>query len=890
MNIVLVALTLQNSLPGVVPADTVRPELRHGERIPPYVAIAHAARDIDLDGRLDEPEWQAAQIATGFTQRVPEDGSEPTERTEVRILFDGSALYIGARMYDTDPEEIARRLGRRDSYTSSDLFWASIDSYHDHRTAFVFAVNPAGVRRDEIATSDNHHGDMSWDPVWDVATRVDSLGWVAEMRIPFSQIRFATDAELIWGVNFRRDIFRKNEVAWWSWVPNTEQGYVSHFGHVTGLRDIPQPRRLEMLPYTVATSDHQEGVDPANPFNDGNQQDVTVGMDLKYGVTSDLTLDATVNPDFGQVEADPAVVNLSAFETYFEERRPFFVEGANLFQFGAGSGGFVFGAPQLFYSRRVGRAPSAPAWEPGGYVDNPTATRIIGAAKLSGKTGGWSIGFMDAVTAREHARVQLEDGNYETRPVEPLANYGVVSLRKDLRNGASGIGAMATTVHRSLNEDRFGFLRSAAYSGGMDYFHRFGDNQFALNGSFSASHIRGDPLAISLAQRSSSRYFQRPDQDYVSVDTTATSMTGYAGSLQLGKVAGNWLYATDLYAYSPGFEINDAGFETTVDRIFHGVRVNRRWLQPGRVFRRFNVNATFANSWNFGGTRQWTSAYFGLGGQLRNYWQFNIGGNYNLGGLSDKSTRGGPLMENPTGWGTSGFIGTDFRKPVSLAVFADYSQNRYGGTGGGIGTEINLRPTGALTLSLAPSFNTSHAIGMYVTQRRDETAAATYGGRYLFSELEQKSLDLSIRVNWALSPDLSIQLWAQPFIATGDYEGFKELAQPRTFNFMRYGVDGNSTIDFDEESNLYTVDPDGPSGPAETITFYNPDFSVRSLRSNLVLRWEYMPGSTLFLVWNHGRSGSSSDPRFRMREGMRDLWRDDQQNTFLIKLNYWINM
>ena len=890
MNIVLAVLAIQNSLPGVVPADTVRPELRHGERIPPYVAIAHAAQDIDLDGRLDEPEWQVAQIATGFTQRMPEDGLEPTERTEVRILFDGSALYIGARMYDSDPEAIARRLGRRDSYTSSDLFWASIDSYHDHRTAFVFAVNPAGVRRDEIATSDNHHGDMSWDPVWDVATRVDSLGWVAEMRIPFSQIRFATDAELIWGMNFRRDIFRKNEVAWWSWVPNTEQGYVSHFGHVTGLRDIPQPRRLEMLPYTVATSDHREGVDPANPFNDGNQQDVTVGMDLKYGVTSDLTLDATVNPDFGQVEADPAVVNLSAFETYFEERRPFFVEGANLFQFGAGSGGFVFGAPQLFYSRRVGRAPSAPAREPGGYVDNPTATRIIGAAKLSGKTGGWSIGFMDAVTAREHARVQLEDGNYETRPVEPLANYGVVSLRKDLRNGASGIGAMATTVHRSLSDERFSFLRSAAYSGGMDYFHRFGDNQFALNGSFSASHIRGGPQAIGLAQLSSSRYFQRPDQDYVSVDTTATSMTGYAGSLQLGKVAGNWLYATDLYAYSPGFEINDAGFETTVDRIFHGIRVNRRWLQPGKVFRRFNVNATFANSWNFGGTRQWTSAYFGLGGQLRNYWQFEVGGNYNLGGLSDKSTRGGPLMESPAGWGTSGFIGTDFRKPVSLAVFADYSQNQYGGAGGGIGTEINLRPTGALTLSLAPSFNTSHAIGMYVTQRRDETAAATYGGRYLFSELDQKSLDLSIRINWALSPDLSIQLWAQPFIATGDYEGFKELEQPRTFDFMQYGVDGSSTIDLDEESNLYTVDPDGPNGPAETITFYNPDFSIRSLRSNLVMRWEYMPGSTLFLVWNHGRSGSSSDPQFRMGDGIKDLWRDDQQNTFLIKLNYWLNM
>ncbi len=890
MNLAILTLALQHAQPGILPADTVRPELRHDNRIPPYVAVAQAAHDINLDGRLDEPEWLAAEIATGFTQILPEDGTEPTEQTEIRILYDRSAVYIGARMYDSEPALIARRLGRRDSYTSSDLIWVSIDSYHDHRTAFVFAVNPAGVRHDEITTNDDQHGDTSWDPVWDVATRVDSLGWVAEMRIPFSQIRFATDVELIWGMNFRRDIFRKNEAARWSWVPNTEQGYASQFGHVVGLQDIPQPRRLEMLPYTVATSDHQEGVDPANPFNDGNRQDVTVGMDLKYGVTSDLTLDATVNPDFGQVEADPAVVNLSAFETYFEERRPFFVEGANLFQFGAGSGGFTYGAPQLFYSRRVGRAPSAPASEPGGYVDNSTATRILGAAKLSGKTGGWSVGVLDAVTRREHARVQLEDGSFTTLPVEPLANYGVVSLRKDLRNGSSGIGAMATTVHRDLSDDRFTFLRSAAYSGGMDFFHRFGNNQFAINGSFSASHIGGDPHAIALAQRSSSRYYQRPDQDYVSLDTNATSLTGYATSLQAGKVAGNWLYATDLYAYSPGFEVNDAGFETTVDRIFNGIRVNRRWLQPGRVFRRFNVNATWAQSWNFGGTRQWSSAYLGFSGQFRNYWQFSIGSEYNIGGLSDKSTRGGPLMENPNGWGTHGLVATDFRKPVAIAVFADYSRNQYGGTGGGIGTEIELRPTGALTLSLAPGFNRMHAVGMYVTQQPDVTATATYGGRYLFSELDQTSLDLSIRVNWALSPDLSIQLWAQPFIATGDYDGFKELQQPKTFHFLRYGVDGTSTIDFDEENNLYTVDPDGADGPAPPITFSNPDFSVRSLRSNLVLRWEYLPGSTLFLVWNHGRSGYSSDPRFQMREGLRDLWRDDQQNTFLIKVNYWINL
>ena len=889
MHPVILLLALQNSQPGIVPADTVRPELRHNGRIPPYVAVAYAAQDVRLDGRLDEPEWQAAQVATGFTQILPEDGAEPSERTEVRVLYDRGAIYIGARMYDSEPGAIASRLGRRDSYTSSDLFWVSIDSYHDHRTSFVFSVNPAGVRGDEITTNDDGEGDDSWDPVWEVATRIDSLGWVAEMRIPFSQLRFASTGELIWGMNFRRDVFRKNEAMRWSWMPNTEQGYASNFGHIIGLQDIPQPRRLEMLPYTVVTSDFQEGADPSNPFNDGSLQTATVGLDLKYGLTSDLTLDATVNPDFGQVEADPAVVNLSAFETYFEERRPFFVEGANIFQFGAGSGGFTYGAPQLFYSRRVGRAPSAPASEAGGYVDNPMATSILGATKLSGKTGGWSIGLLDALTAREYAQIQLADGSRDSRPVEPLTNYGVLSLRKDMRGGASGIGIMATTVHRDLSDDRFTFLRSSAYAGGVDYFHRFGNNQFAINGSLSASHIRGDPEAITLAQRSSSRYYQRPDQDYVSLDSTATSMTGYAASLQAGKVAGNWLYATDFYAYSPGFEINDAGFETTVDQIFSGIRLNRRWLRPGSVFRRFTVSATMANMWNFGGVRSWTSFYAGVSGQLRNYWQVSLGASYDIAGFSDKATRGGPLMANSDGWAVNGFVGTDFRKAVSTAVSSYYARDEHGGWNANIGTEINVRPTGALTLSLAPSLNKSHLAGMYVTQRGDETAAATFGRRYLFSELDQTSLDLSIRMDWALSPNLSVQLWAQPFIATGDYEGFKELAAPRTFDFLTYGVDGNSTIAFDDAEGVYTVNPDG-DGPAPAITFYNPDFSIRSLRSNLVVRWEYLPGSTLFLVWNHGRSGYSSDPTFRLGSGLRDLWNDDQQNTFLLKLNYWISM
>jgi hypothetical protein len=828
-------------------------------------------------------------MAADFTQLRPEDGTTPTERTEVRVVYDGDALYIGVRMFDSNPGGIDGQLTRRDNFTPSDAFWVDIDSYHDHRTSFQLGVNAAGVRWDGLASNDNGHADLSWDPVWSVATETDSLGWVAEMRIPFSQLRFSGEDEPVWGINFSRDINRKNERTRWAWRPNEETGYASRFGHLEGLRDLPQPRRLELLPYTVAKSDYTEGADPSNPFNDGSLYNVTGGFDLKYGVTSDLTIDATVNPDFGQVEADPAVVNLTAFETFFEERRPFFVEGSNLFQFGAGSGGFIFGAPQLFYSRRIGRAPSGSVYEASGYVDTPVSTSILGAAKLSGQTDGWSIGVMSAITDRELARIERADGTRATEPVEPLANHSVLSLRKDLRGGSSGIGAMATGVNRRLDDNAFTNLSSSAYTGGFDFFHRFADNQFAVNGTVSASHTRGDPAAMVRAQRSSARYYQRPDQGYVSLDSSATSLSGYATSFQAGKVAGNWTYGTDFFAYSPGFEVNDAGFQTETDEIFHGIRLGRRWLDPGKVFRQANINATWAQAWNFGGTRTMRSAYFGVNGQFLNYWNVGLNGNLRFRDMTDDATRGGPLMRHPSVWSTNGFVATDYRRPLSLVGFLYYAENDEGGYGVGGGGNINLRPTGAMSFTISPSYDRSHAMGFYVTQRADSTATATFGHRYLFSELIQTSLDLTIRMDLALSPDLSIQLYAQPFVAAGDYQAFKEFETPRTFDFIHYGVDGNSTLTLDEETNVYTVDADG-DGPAAPIQFDNPDFRFRSLRSNLVLRWEYIPGSTLFLVWNHGQSFYANDPEFRVFEELGDLFGDDQQNTFVVKLNYWLSL
>ena len=856
-------------------------------RPPPLVARAVRTTTAVpvLDGRMDEAAWQQVPPITGFTQVLPVDGGEPSEPTEVRVTYDADALYVVARMFDREPAAIARRLGRRDSETSSDLFRVSIDSYHDHRTAFEFAVNAAGVRSDMLSANDRSYGDSSWDPVWEAAVSVDSLGWVAEIRIPFSQLRFSRDPEQTWGINFTRQIFRKNETVRWTWARNTEQGYASLFGHLEGLRDIPQPKRLEALPYSVASADFDGAADRSSPFNDGSVAGKGFGLDLKYGLTSNMTLDATINPDFGQVEVDPAVVNLTDFETYFEERRPFFVEGANLFEYGAGGRSF---APTLFYSRRVGRAPSRPASEDGGWVDNPTATSILGAAKLTGKVGGWSVGVLNAVTSAEDARIQAADGTRGTRPVEPLANYGVASLRRDFRGGNTGVGALATTVNRDLGNPLFDGLRRDAYAGGVDFFHRWADNQWEVSGTFAGSRVAGSTEAMIAAQRSSARYYQRPDQDYVSVDSSATSLTGWASAFTFGKEAGRWIIATDLFATSPGFEINDAGFGTEADDIFHGVRMSRRWLDPGEHFRRFTMSATWAQSWNFGGTNTGRTAYFGFNGQLLNYWGFSFGSNFSLAAQSDYSTRGGPLMARPRQYNLFGSVNSDRRKRVSGSASTSYNRNAEGGWGLSAGPGITLRPSSAVDLNLSLNYNASHSAGFYVAQRADATAEATFGRRYLFSELDQRSLNATLRADVALTPSLSIQWYAQPFVATGDYEGFKELARPRSFEFLRYGVDGASTLAYDQTESTYTADPDGP-GAAPAMSFDNPDFSMRSLRSNLVVRWEYRPGSTVFLVWNHGRSGFSSDPTAGVLDQTGRIFDDTMRNTFMVKVNYWLS-
>ncbi len=868
-------------------------------RISPTVIAIRSAAPIKLDGVLDEEIWQQAEPVTGFRRERPGDGEPAAESTAVRVVFDDRALYVGVRLYNEDERTLSKRLGRRDDFRiQTDKFFVIIDPHHDHRTAVILGVTTVGVLEDGSMSGDRLYPfDMSWNPVWEARTTIDSAGWTAEMRIPFSQLRFSGEHTQVWGIQFMRIVQRAGEMSSWAWTPPTEPGYVSKFGHLLGLSQIPAPRRLEVLPYVLPQSTFTEGADPQNPFNDGSLYQFSGGADLKYGVTSDLTLDVSVNPDFGQVDADPAVVNLTNFETFFPELRPLFIEGANIFDFGLdaqlGTGrefSFNREGSSLFYSRRIGRAPSRSLAGAAPYVNAPTATSILGAAKLSGKTrSGWSIGVFQAVTAEEHAQLATAPGQpLPEQSVEPLTSYSVARGQKDFGQGSGQVGFALTGVHRNLSDPVFNTLTRAAYSGGVDFVQRFKRNAYALNGVFAFSHLRGDPAAMLAVQQSSGHYFQRPDQDYLTLDSAATMMNGSSGMLSFAETEGDWTFGVAGAFSSPGFEINDAGFQTTVDRIVGNVRVGRRWLTPGPDFRALRVNISAKTSANFDGANLGRSISADLSTELNNLWRMGASGGVEFERFDDRETRGGPLIVVPAKWNARGSVNTDFRKIVSVGVSARVEQDVEGSWAFDLRPSFRITTRGPFTFSVTPAHRRSHAKAFYVTQRSDPLALSTFGRRFVFSELDQTSVDITLRADLALTPKMTVQLYAQPLIASGSYAGFKEYARPSSFDFIRYDTAPGATIAFDPASNSYTADADG-AGPGAPVTFSNPDFSVRSLRTNFVFRWEYAPGSTVFLVWSQSRFTTTSNSAFDVFNDFGNLFQDNQQNILLVKLSYWLS-
>jgi hypothetical protein len=856
------------------------------------VQAARAPAPPVLDGRLADSVWALAVPVGGLRQVEPDEGAPVSESTTVRVLYDDDALYVGARLFDAQPNGIITRLGRRDAVTHSDEFRLFLDTRHDRRSAYEFVVNPAGVRQDALLGGDGDYSDDSWDPVWEAATSVDSAGWTAEIRIPLSQLRFAPDSSQVWGIRLVRWIQRKNELAMYPFVPKTESGVASRFGELVGLTAVPHPTHLEVLPYLVARDAHAPPAPARDPFAAAHRAFGDAGIDAKYGVSTNVTLDLTVNPDFGQVEVDPAYVNLTDFEQFLQERRPFFIEGGDIFTFGGNGGGLVkFSDPPLFfYSRRIGRPPQGRVTAPGQFVDMPEQTTILGAGKLSGRrASGWSLGLLEAVTARERAGIaDTLAGTMRSNEVEPLTNYLVGRMKRDLRRGNTTIGILGTAVDRDLDIPALHTLRSAAYTGGVDFFHRWGGNHYTLAGSIGRSLLLGDTAAIAATQRSSSRYFQRPDARRFHFDPLRTALAGGSGDLALNRVGGHWTWSIAGAFVSPGFEVNDLGFQQRVDRRLLGAAAQHRWTRPVAVFRQAVLSLSHARGWNYDGDPiQNTLTVYGFG-QLHNFWSADLTLTRAAPVWDDRLTRGGPVARKPGAVQAAGELYSDYRQRVGAYLYSSYYRNAAGGWLITLLPQVTLQSGSAVSVVVGPEYLAGREAAHFLRRVTDSTATGTAGVRYVFAGLREASLDLSIRVNATVSPALSAQLYAQPFVFAGQYATFAELRAARTFRFDRYGVDNGSTIT--RGGGTVTVDPDGP-GPAAPFSFADPDFRSRSLRVNAVMRWEYRRGSTLFVAWTQRRSGFvSGDGRLEMGRDLGEPFRDPSTNVFLVKLSYWLTV
>ncbi|MCY3714266.1 MAG: DUF5916 domain-containing protein [Gemmatimonadetes bacterium] len=877
---------------------TVTAQSVAGESSVPAMEAAQRTGQISIDGRLDETAWAAAIPATRFVQREPVEGAEPGEATEVRILYDDGAVYIGARMYDDHPDQIGRQLVRRDERGAFDLFSVSIDPNNDRLTGYQFRVSAAGAQRDAYLYDDVRQDD-AWDAVWESGVTIDDQGWVAEMRIPLSQIRYEPRNEpQTWGVNFMRRRLAANESIDFALQSRLRHGRVSVLGRLNGLVLPSGASRLEIRPYVLGSA-RTARAEQGNPFFDGSDFSGRGGFGLRYGLSPSYHLILTVNPDFGQVEVDPAVINLSAFETFFREQRPFFVLDAQEFEFG------LSGRDELYYSRRIGRQPRGGTPDDADFADIPTETSILGAAKITGRSpGGVSIGALAAVTGRESGKAHsISDGRIREFTVEPRAEFGVFRIRKDYRSGASQVGAVGSLVHRALPDDgAFDYLTSEAFSGGVDFEHNWGgarSRDWAVYGYLAGSRVQGSPEALTRIQRSSNHYFQRPDATRLAVDSTATSMNGYNWRLQFARRdAEHWTGALWFAQISPGFEINDLGFSRSGERLDGGARIEYQHITPGRYLRNYRFNFfTFYNfrhealddpwawsSWrnNYKNGRFWAGADF----ELNNNWDVFLGSSYSPTQFSDTRTRGGPVMEDPGSYSFDIGVGTDRRKRISLETELDYENYQRGGHEWGAEVEATIRPTPNWELEVSPNFSWERNAAQYVTRTDALPFAPTYGSRYVFSDLERRSFSLETRLNVAFSPDLTLQLYAQPLLSSGDYLNYKQLLRASSFDF---DVLNEGTRSFIDPADGYRyLDFDGDGMP--DINFSDRDFNIQSLRMNVVLRWEYRPGSRVFLVWQQTRSERDENGTLNIGRDFGNLFGGESENIFIVKFNYWFGV
>ena len=841
-------------LPIMAVADEVRPR-------PTFNAV-RATKAPVVDGDLSDEVWQRAPEITGFTQREPEEGKPARQQTKVKVAFDDDAIYFAAMMEDDGA--VTPLLARRDSdLNNGDYIRISIDSQHDRLNGAAFVVNASNVQMDMILYNDIYD-DTSWDAVWSSATKIVKGGWTAEVRVPFSQLRFPDRERHTWGLNVSRWNARLRESSRLVFTPKSESVFVSRFADLEGIEGIKPRRAFEVVPYGVARSDLYSRAN--NPFVPSSAQRMDAGVDLKYGLSSSLTLTGTINPDFGQVEVDPAVLNLSQFETFFPEKRPFFTEGANVFKFGNGPAnsrwGFNMWFPTFFYSRRIGRSPQGSI--DADYTDAPGETTILGAAKITGKVGkGWTVGVLDALTDKEEAwyRTGLTVGK---QPVEPMTNYLVARATKEYGRD-SRAGFMFTSVNRSVDGSLASSLRENAYFAGVDGHTLFKDKSWLVEWLAGTTLVEGSQNAIASTQLSGARYFQRPDAGHVEYDPSRTSLAGWMDRFMIAKQKGRWRPNVQVQMLSPGFEINDVGYLPRTDAISTHAVMQYSNTDVTRHTREISAWVGKFQNWNFDGDLTANGLLGNFFVQFKNYLQAWMWGGGAADHIDDRITRGGPAMIYRGYHSAGAGFGTDSRQVLSASTEGEIVRDGFGGESRYMNLSMTYRPTPAVRVSLSPTYTTNREIAQYVATVLDPSYTPTYGKRYLFATLEQRTLDVGIRTEWTMNARLSLQLYLQPYIASGDYHSYKQLTRARDDEFTPLS------------DRAYASSGNG-----------DPDFNFRSVRGSAVVRWEFRPGSAMYVVWNENRADVAPVGDFRFRRDVGALRNAPSQDVLLVKFSYWL--
>lgn len=839
---------------------------------------------IAIDGIINEPEWEIAGWQGDFIQREPYDSAAPSQKTEFKILYDDNNLYVAIKALDTEVDKIEKRLTRRDQF-DGDLVAIGIDSYSDKLTAFAFIVNASGVKSDMMITNETSE-DNSWDPVWYVKTSIAADGWFAEMRIPYTQLRFADKEEHVWGLQVVRWLFRKEEFSAWQHVPKESSRWVSLYGELHGIKGIHPQKEVELIPYAMAKTERFEA-EEGNPFATGKRNAYSLGINGKVAVTNDMTLNFTINPDFGQVEADPSEVNLTAYETFFPEKRPFFIEGSNIYDYSITEGDGDLSQDNLFYSRRIGRQPHyEPETNDNEYMDYPEFTRILGAFKLSGKTrNGWSVGVLESVTEKTNATIDLE-GEQRKVLVEPMTNYFNTRVQKDFDKGNTTLGGMLTATNRKIYDNTLDSLHHSAYTGGVDFLHFWKNKTYFIWLNTVFSKMDGNTKSILKLQESPRRFFQRPDVSHVKIDSSRTSLFGNGGTLEAGKTgSGHWKYVGWITWRTPGLELNDMGYLRQADIIQQVAWAGYNIWEPFSIFRKFNLNFNQWSGWDFSGTRLYLGGNFNVNAQFKNYWSAGTGLDRGVSNLNRSELRGGPALLFPGDWNTWFNVQTDERKKLVISAFIfqnwgdiDHSQVSSMNVG------FTYRPLKAVAFSLVPNYNNMRRNLQYV-----ETIAFNGGDRYLISTLNSQIFSVDFRIDYSITPDLSVQFWGQPFLFAGDYSDFKRVTNPRADDYYdRFHVFNSNEVVYNESNDVYHFDENSDGTVDYSID--NPNFNFFEFRSNFVVRWEYIPGSTIYFVWSQGRTDSNELGEFNIDQNFNDLWSVVPHNVFLIKASFRISI